>query len=566
MSLSRFRLRVLSLTLLGVASTSVVQAQTPQQLQLSHQLSLQNTQNKTQEEQESKKNQTLNKNDTSNANSINVSTKNPTLDATKSINTIEDNPTQSSFSSESPLSEDLIIIESNLWNRIRNGYAIPNLENHLVTLQTNWYHNRIDYLLRIVQRGSRYLYHVVNELDKRGMPTDLALLPFIESAFNPNALSTAKASGMWQFMPATGRDYNLKQSIFKDDRRGVIDSTDAALDYLQRLYGMFGDWQLALAAYNWGEGSVQRAIKKQQALGLPIDFDSLSALMPLETRNYVPKLQAVKNIIGHPELYGIKLPLLENTPYFSTIKKVKDIDVHLAAKLAELPLAEFKALNPQFNRPVITGSNNTKILLPIENIPLFESNLNNWKGPLSTWTAYTVNKTERVESLASKLGIKPDVLREVNFIPEKMRIKAGSTVLIPKSDKNDEQNIPIKLAEQAQLNLDAGIKTRKLLVKVGKRDSLASLAKQHKVSVADIKTWNNLKKDQLSPGQRLNLEVPIAGKANRKLASNSLKSSNNIASKQIRVTGKSSTKNTVKASKKGKTNLVENKKTQKKRS
>lgn len=562
MSLSRFRLRVLSLTLLGIASTSVVHAQTPQQLQLSHQLSLQNTQNlqnKTQEEQDPKKNQALNKSDTNS----------PLLNKNNNSNAIAQSEGLSAgttFNSESAIPEDLVIIESNLWNRIRNGYAIPNLENQLVTLQTNWYQNRIDYLLRIVQRGSRYLYHVVNELDKRGMPTDLALLPFIESAFNPNALSTAKASGMWQFMPATGRDYNLKQSIFKDDRRGVIDSTDAALDYLQRLYGMFGDWQLALAAYNWGEGSVQRAIKKQQAMGLPIDFDSLSAHMPLETRNYVPKLQAVKNIIGHPELYGISLPHLENTPYFSSIKKVRDIDVHLAAKLAELPLAEFKALNPQFNRPVITGSNNTKILLPIENIPLFESNLNNWKGPLSTWTAYTVDKTERVESLASKLGIKPDLLREVNFIPAKMRIKAGSTVLIPKSDHHDEQNIPIKLAEQAQLNLDAGIKTRKLLIKVGKRDNLASLAKQHKVSVADIKSWNNLKKDQLSAGQRLQLEVPITGKANRKLATNTAKTSTSKANKQVRNTGKSSAKNTAQTNKKAKTNLVENKKTQKKRS
>lgn len=564
MPLSRLRLRVLSCALLSITSISWAHAQTPQQLQLSHQLSLQNTQNKTQEEQDAKKNQTSNKSDVNNSGKNKVAA--TTTDTSKLTNALEGSQTESAISLDSPLTEELIIIESDLWNRIRSGYAIPNLENHLVTVQTNWYHNRIDYLLRIVQRGSRYLYHVVNELDKRGMPIDLALLPFIESAFNPNALSTAKASGMWQFMPATGRDYNLKQSIFKDDRRGVIDSTDAALDYLQRLYGMFGDWQLALAAYNWGEGSVQRAIKKQQAMGLPIDFDSLSAHMPLETRNYVPKLQAVKNIIGHPELYGITLPRLDNTPYFSSIKKVKDIDVHLAAKLAELPLAEFKALNPQFNRPVITGSNNTKILLPIENISLFESNLNNWKGPLSTWTAYTVNKTERVESLASKLGIKPDLLREVNFIPAKMRIKAGSTVLIPKSDKHDEQNIPVKLAEQGQLNLDAGIKTRKLLVKVGKRDSLASLAKQHKVSVADIKSWNNLKKDQLSTGQRLSIEVAVTSKASRKLASSASKSSHSNTSKGTRKSGKSSVKQTAQSNKKGKTSLAENKKAPKNRS
>jgi membrane-bound lytic murein transglycosylase D len=208
-----------------------------------------------------------------------------------------------------------------LWERIRAGYAIPDLSNKLVDNQLTWYSTRTDYILRTVQRGSRYLYHVVEELEKRGMPSELALLPFIESAFNPQAISTAKASGMWQFMAATGKDFNLKQNMFKDDRRGVLDSTDAALNYLERLYGMFGDWQLALAAYNWGEGSVQRAIKKQQALGLPVDFDSMSALMPAETRNYLPKLQAVKNIIGHPEQFNIALPKLENQPYFVTVEK-----------------------------------------------------------------------------------------------------------------------------------------------------------------------------------------------------------------------------------------------------
>jgi membrane-bound lytic murein transglycosylase D len=526
MFLSRFS--VLTSAILGLFSSSLVYAQLQQPLQLSHQLSQISPQTKSPEEQDSKKNQSskvIQENNPTQTGNIIKPNKVTTTNSsnTLQVNTIESDQTESVITLNPPFVEDLRIIESDLWNRIRSGYAIPNLENHLVTVQTNWYKNRIDYLLRIVQRGSRYLYHVVNELDQRGMPTDLALLPFIESAFNPNALSTAKASGLWQFMPATGRDYNLNQSIFKDDRRGVIDSTGAALDYLQRLHRMFGDWQLALAAYNWGEGSVQRAIKKQQAMGLPIDFDSLSALMPLETRNYVPKLQAVKNIIGHPEFYGITLPRLDNTPYFSSIKKIKDIDVQLAAKLAELPLAEFKALNPQFNRPIITGSNSTQILLPLENIPLFESNLNNWKGPLSSWTAYTVNKTERVESLASKLKIKPDLLREVNLIPAKMRIKAGSTVLIPKSDTQTEQNIPIKLAEQAQLTLDAGVKLRKINIKAGKRETLASIAKQYNVSVADIKSWNGLKKDQISSGQRLKLEVAAPIKSTQKLATKTTK-------------------------------------------
>ncbi|MBR7746540.1 transglycosylase SLT domain-containing protein [Undibacterium baiyunense] len=440
--------------------------------------------------------------------------------------------------------EILNFTESDLWNRIRHGYAIPNLDNHLVTYQTNWYSSRIDYLLRIIQRGSRYLYHVVDALDKRGMPTDLALLPFIESAFNPNAISTAKASGMWQFMPATGRDFNLRQNIFKDDRRGVLDSTEAALDYLQRLYNMFGDWQLALAAYNWGEGSVQRAIKRQQAMGLPIDFDSLSALMPNETKNYVPKLQAVKNIIGHPEQFNVVLPRLDNEPYFTSVKNEKDIDVHLAAKLAELPLSEFKALNPQFNRPVITGGGNTSILLPIENASVYESNFMSWKGAYSSWTTLSVNKSERVESLANRFGYKPDVVREVNAIPAKMVVKAGSTILVPKTAKSPETDIPQEIAEDAQLRIERVVpNTRKLVIKAGKKDSLASIAKRHKLSIADIKAWNDLSRDQIKPGQKLVLHLASqSSKQASKQRTNKLnaKSDTKLANNKIKVQNKRS--------------------------
>jgi membrane-bound lytic murein transglycosylase D len=190
-------------------------------------------------------------------------------------------------SGEEPLqAADIDLQNFDVWDRIRKGYAIPDLNNPLVATHSTWYSARPDYLQRITKRASRYLFHVVQELEKRNMPTELALLPFIESAFNPQAYSSAKAAGMWQFIPSTGRDYNLKQNVFRDERRDVLASTNAALTYLQRLYGMFGDWQLALAAYNWGEGSVSRAIAKAQAAGRPTDYNSLSAYMPAETRNY----------------------------------------------------------------------------------------------------------------------------------------------------------------------------------------------------------------------------------------------------------------------------------------
>lgn len=438
------------------------------------------------------------------------------MNTSPDISKISTSPVSSALtgtSSSEPASFVYTNQEADLWERIRAGYAIPDLNNKQVDSQLTWYSTRTDYILRTVQRGSRYLYHVVEELEKRGMPTELALLPFIESAFNPQAISTAKASGMWQFMAATGKDFNLKQSMFKDDRRGILDSTDAALNYLERLYGIFGDWQLALAAYNWGEGSVQRAIKKQQALGLPVDFDSMSGLMPQETRNYFPKLQAVKNIIAHPEQFNISLPALENQPYFVTVEKTRDIDVRVAAQLAELSMEEFTALNPQFNRPVITGDSNTKILLPTDNANLYKENLSKWQGPLSSWATYTVPRTEKVESLAQKLGQKPEFIREVNLIPAKMLVKAGSTILIPKSSKAPDQDIAPEVAEKAQLIIEKGVATRQLNHKIGRQDSLNSIARRYHVTVADLKGWNNLKRDNLNPGQTLHIQVPVLTKS-----------------------------------------------------
>ncbi len=354
-----------------------------------------------------------------------------------------------------PASEDALR-ETDVWGRIRSGYAIPDLDNPLVAKHITWYSSRPDYMARTTARASRYLFHVVTELEKRGMPTELALLPFIESAFNPQALSSANAAGMWQFVPGTGRDFNLKQNVFKDERRGIVASTDAALTYLQRLYDMFGDWQLALAAYNWGEGSVQKAIQRNRALGKPTDFESLAELMPAETRNYVPKLQAVKNIIANPGQYGLTLPLIDNQPYFTAVDKTSDIDLTIAAHLAELSVDEFKALNPQFNRPVITGGEHTKILLPQENAEKFHLNLAQWGRALSTWTTHKITTArERIETLASKFHTTPEVLRQANNIPQKTVLKAGSTILVPKLATSANVDIAPEVADNAVVALEA---------------------------------------------------------------------------------------------------------------
>jgi membrane-bound lytic murein transglycosylase D len=345
--------------------------------------------------------------------------------------------------------------DPDLWARIRSGYAIPDIDNALVAKHVQWYASRPDYLTRTSSRASLYLYHVVQELEKRGMPTELALLPVIESAFNPQALSNADAAGIWQFVPGTGRDFNLQQNMFKDERRGVLASTDAALTYLQRLYTMFGDWQLALAAYNWGEGNVQKAIQKNRALGKPTDFESLSELMPAETRNYVPKLQAVKNIIANPAQYGVSLPTIDNTPYFVAVDKTSDIDLAVAAQLAEMSVDEFKALNPQFKKPVITGES-TKILLPKENAEKFNLNLAQWGRALSSWTTHKITSArESIASLAAKLGTTPEVIRQANNIPPQMRLKAGSTILVPKTTATAGNDIAESIVENASMALEA---------------------------------------------------------------------------------------------------------------
>src|SRR5574343_746521 len=315
-----------------------------------------------------------------------------------------------------------------IWERIRRGFAMPDLDTELVRDREQWYTSRPDYILRMTERSRRYIYHIVEELERRNMPTELALLPFIESAFNPEAVSTAKAAGMWQFMPATGKYFDLKQNMFRDERRDVLESTRAALDYLQKLHDMFDDWHLALAAYNWGEGSVSKALARNKARGLPLSYADLQ--MPNETRYYVPKLQAVKNIVAQPELFSVRLPLIHNHPYFKSVNIERDIDVSVAAALAEIRLEDFKALNPQMNRPVILAAGTPQILLPWDNASTFERNLQaHAHRQLATWTAWTAPRTMKVDEAAQQVNMPVATLRSVNNIPGGMLLKAGSTLL-----------------------------------------------------------------------------------------------------------------------------------------
>jgi membrane-bound lytic murein transglycosylase D len=402
-----------------------------------------------------------------------------------------------------------------IWERIRRGFAMPDLNNPLVRNREQWYASRPDYMLRMTERSRPYLFHIVEELERRKMPTELALLPFIESAFNPQAVSSAKAAGMWQFMPATGKYFDLKQNLFRDERRDVLESTRAALDYLQKLYTMFGDWHLALAAYNWGEGSVGRALARNKAQGLPLTYSDLR--MPDETRYYVPKLQAVKNIVAQPEAFKTELPLIQNHPYFKSVAIERDIDVAIAAKLANVSLEDFKALNPAMNRPVILAAGTPQILLPWDNATVFESNLQARSDlRLSSWTAWQAPRTMPAEEVAKQVGMSAEQLRSVNGIPARMLVKAGSTLLVPRQGKLDN-DVTGHLADNGQLLLAPELVLRKITVKAHQGDTLLRLASRHGVSATNVADWNRLKPNAtLSNGQSLSIFVPA--KAPRKAA------------------------------------------------
>jgi membrane-bound lytic murein transglycosylase D len=421
---------------------------------------------------------------------------------------------------EVPLNLDDRAAQADLWARVRRGFGMPDLDSELVRDRERWYASRPDYVQRMTERGGRYLFHIVEELERRRMPTELALLPFIESAFNPQAMSSARASGMWQFMPATGKNFALKQNIFRDDRRSVLDSTRAALDYLQKLYAMFGDWQLALAAYNWGEGSVSRAIARNQKLGLPTDYASLK--MPNETQYYVPKLQAVKNIVARPDDFGLALPALANHPYFLSVAIERDMDVELAARLARLSTDEFKALNPQMNKPVILAAGTPQVLLPYDNANQFVRNIVAHRGPLASWTAWVAPRTLRPAEAARQVGMNEATLREVNRIPPRMLVKAGSTLLVPRS-QHRTTDVSEHLADNAMMALAPDVPPlRKMALKAGRNDSVASLARRYRVSAAQVAQWNGVTASaRFRAGQRVVVFVPVKAKrgAVRHLAS-----------------------------------------------
>lgn len=271
--------------------------------------------------------------------------------------------------------ERLLTRPVDLWERLRQGFAMPDLDSKLVAVHEKWYAARPDLLRGILARGRRYLHYIVEEVDRRGLPMELALLPAVESGFNPMALSSAQASGLWQFIPGTGTRYKLEQSAHFDARRDVPASTGAALDYLQMLYRLHHDWHLALASYNWGENAVLRAVAQRGARSA--GFTSLS--MPEETRNYVPRLMALRNIVLEPEKFGLDLGDLPDEPYFATVALDVHLDLRLASRLAGVPYEDLLALNPGYNRPLATGAVKAELVVPAEQADFLRQSLERYR-------------------------------------------------------------------------------------------------------------------------------------------------------------------------------------------
>lgn len=452
-------------------------------------------------------------------------------------------------SANNDATEVVTISSEDLWQRIKNGYAMPESTSSLTANHENWYSSRPDYIKRMVERSQRYLFHIVEEVEKRGMPTEIALLPMIESAYNPQANSTSNAAGIWQFIPSTGKHFGLKQNWWVDNRRNITFATEAALTYLQKLHAMFGAWDLALAAYNAGEGTVGRAIEKNRKLGLPTDYESLN--LPLETKNYVPKLQAVKNIMTNPENFGIDIQTIANTPYFAKVNAPAQIDSRLAARLAEISDDEFLALNPSYKRPVVTSSDKIhELLLPIFSAQTFRTNLANYDKPLVSWQTYHAKRGERMETIASRFGINVTKLRNVNNLPTQNKIKTAATILVPNGKQTDfnsnntviDQNTDesttstqehVLTSQQNVANIDMTsvqniatdnndirkdslVEKNNVTHKVKKGEVMQSIAKHYGVSVKQIMAANSLKSNRLKAGQLLNINSKTTKSASNK--------------------------------------------------
>jgi membrane-bound lytic murein transglycosylase D len=427
---------------------------------------------------------------------------------------------------------------ADLFDRMRVGFKLGETPGQRdVDQQLNWFVANPDYLERSFGRAELYLYHIVTQLEARGMPLELALLPIVESAFEPYAYSRARAAGLWQFVPGTGAHFGLKQNWWYDGRRDIVESTRAALDYLQYLHDNFnGDWLVAIAAYDCGEGTVKRAVANNRAAGKATDFWSLR--LPSETRAYVPKLLAMQRLIATPERFGLALSPIPNQPYFARVATQGQINMKLAAEIAGISADELYDLNPAFHRWATDPAGPHYLLLPVDRSQVFEQNLAQLSEEQRIGVAhYTVRKGDSVVSVAQRFDTSANVVRDLNGIPEgrltvgiDLRVPsavealpakvilAASRVDRPVRFRQFAHRVRVKVARTgdslwAIAHPSGGASTgRRVVYIVRSGDTLNQIARLFQVTVSDILGWNKMRLGaQILNGQKLLIRVASRG-------------------------------------------------------
>jgi membrane-bound lytic murein transglycosylase D len=390
-----------------------------------------------------------------------------------------------------------------LFDRMRAGFAFQEVQEPAIDVQLAWFEHNQDYMERVFQRGQRYLYHIITEVEARGMPLEFALLPVVESAYEPFAYSSGRAAGLWQFIPGTGVRFGLKRDWWYDGRRDVIESTRAALDYLQALHDQFdGDWLLAIAAYNVGENNVQRELDFNRAHGKPADFWHLR--LPAETRAYVPKLLALKRLMAEPERYGLEFAPIPNEPYFAVIDTGSQIDLNIAAKLAGTSYDELIALNPGYNRWATDPDGPHRMLVPIDNADAFDAALKTL-GPDDRvpYVSHEVKRNETLATIAKQYGVSSVVIAKINDI-QGGKVTSGESLKIPQVSDQLSEKVLLAAARVDRPETDTGRKHTQIVYRVRAGETLSSIARRHGMPVSTLASLNNMNAgDTLVKGQRL---------------------------------------------------------------
>ncbi len=397
-------------------------------------------------------------------------------------------------------------LHADLWGRIRAGYAMPVLDSPLVGRHEKWFVNNPEYLDSMVGRARLYLYYIVEEVEKRGMPMEIALLPAIESAYKPQAYSRARAAGLWQFIPSTGRIYGLEMNWWYDGRNDVMASTGAALDYLEKLYAQFNDWQLALAAYNCGEGKVERLVAENRRRGLPTDYSSIKKL-PRETKNYVPKLMAMANIIADPAKYNLQIAAIPNIAYFTRIVTDGQIDLGVVARLTDMPVDELFMINPGYQRWVTDPNGPHALLVPADKKDVLIEGLTKLTDDERVqWARHQVRRGDTISRVAGRYKVTVESIRTANSMPSN-HLTAGQSLLIPVSANKLTAVRPPAILKTANASVRREVGNRervKILHRVRSGESLWSIARKYRVYIRQLREWNLLETDDtLRLGQRL---------------------------------------------------------------